>query len=387
LNNAGTVAFTVTTRLAHLELQSAMRSALIVLPGSGSVAEDLVVRSSADGGYVCLLIDGTLRDSACLAGGVGSRAVGSNPSGALTPKLRNVTAISSGSGGAGVSFDLVAGGSSSLAASVKSTIARATGSGGIDVKASESGGNTSIAIDHSNYVTTDDQSGAAPITDAGGHQTGAPALAADGYHELPSSNSTIDLGATDASSGSADIDGQFRSIERGCDPFGCPGGPHTDIGADELGRPTSLSVTCTPASLMLGSGISSCYVLARDIGNPSLFTGSPGGAVTYSSSGAGTFGAPFGPATCQLEAIGIGSQDSECTVAYTPSAGGTHQVTGVYTPDDRTHEPSQASAEIAVITPAAASTTAAAAAKKCKKGRKLVKRKGKKRCVKKKKRR
>jgi hypothetical protein len=378
LNNNGSAGFTVVGRLAHVEIDTAARQLPIYIPGGAQVAEDIIVRSSLDGAKACYMIDGTLRDSVCLASGTGALAVSVYGSGIAAPLIRNVTAISSSaSANAGISLDVSTGSTTSL--SVKSTIARATA--GKDIKATEAAGATaSITVDHSNYVTTDDQMGAAPINDIGGKQTGAPSLAADGYHQLPGSTATIDQGATDGNSGNADIDGQFRSIELGCSPIGCAGDPHTDIGADELGRPAAVSLDCTPASLVLGSGGSSCHVLLADTGVASEYKYSPTGSVALASSGGGGFATN----SCALEPVPVITPFSECTVAYTPSAVGTHSLTGIYTPDDRTHEPSEGSTQLVVTAPPAAATPASATTqpvKKCKKGRKL--KRG--RCVKKKK--
>jgi hypothetical protein len=86
--------------------------------------------------------------------------------------------------------------------------------------------------------------------------------------------------------------------------------------------------------------------------------------------------------------VGIGFQQGECTITYTPSAvgSGTHQLGGAYTPEDQLHEASQGSSPLAVTGPPArapSSSNAGAAKKKCKKHRKL--KHGK--CVKKKRKR
>jgi hypothetical protein len=366
LNNVASAGFGLAGTLSHVEIDTAVRSLPIYLGGTGSVADDIVVRSSVAGAgaTACYILQGILRDSACLATGAGARAAGSDGSGTTAPQLRNVTAISSGTGATtGISFSSPSG---SAAASVKATIARAPS--GADVMASESGtGNASIAIDHSNYVTVSDQGGLSPVTDGGGHQTGAPSLAADGYHELPNSAATVNLGlgGTDGSTGSTDIDGQFRSIEG------------TDIGADELGHATSTTLDCAPASLLLGSGSSSCHVLVTDT-DP--IPGGPAGTVTFSSSGPGSFSSP----SCILDPVGIGFRQGECTIAYTPSGAGTHQLGGAYTPGDQLHEASHGSSPLAVTgPPATASSGAGAGKKKCKKHRRL--KHGK--CVKKKRKR
>lgn len=366
LNNVASAAFGLAGTLSHVEIDTAVRALPIYLGGLGSVADDIVVRSSVAGAgaTACYILQGILRDSACLATGAGARAAGSDGSGTTAPQLRNVTAISSGTGATvGISFSSASG---STAASVKATIARG-GVSGVDVMASEShSGNASIALDHSNYATTADQGGASPVTAAGSatNQTIAPSLAADGYHELPGSVTVnLGLGGTDGSSGTTDIDGQFRSING------------TDIGADELGHATSTTLDCAPASLLLGSGSSSCHVLVTDIAPVS---GGPAGTVTFSSSGPGSFGAP----SCVLDPVGIGFMQGECTVAYTPSAlgTGTHLLGGAYTPEDQLHETSQGSTPLAVTVPAGPGAVGTTVKKKCKKHRRL--RHGK--CVKKK---
>ena len=57
------------------------------------------------------------------------------------------------------------------------------------------------------------------------------------FHEAPESP-TINAGINDVSNGSADIDGQDRTIDT-----------TTDIGADELGLPTTTALACSPTAL------------------------------------------------------------------------------------------------------------------------------------------
>jgi hypothetical protein len=318
---------TVRGTLSHVEIDTAVANTPLYLGAASYIADDIIVRSSLASTFAqaCFILEGTLRDSACLATGAGARAVNDDGSGTIAPKLRNVTAVSSGGGGAiGIRFNSPSGGNSTTA-SVKSTIARAPG--GTDVVAAQAGGGTTVVtLDHSAYATSSNQGGATSTAPGSAtNQTGSPLLAADGYHELPNSAATVNLGDTDTSSG--------------------------------------------------------CHVLVTDTtANP----GGPIGTVSFSSNGPGSFSAP----SCVLQDVGIGFQQGECTITYTPSAvgSGTHQLGGAYTPEDQLHEASQGSSPLAVTgppAPAPSSSNAGVAKKKCKKHRKL--KRGK--CVKKKRKR
>jgi hypothetical protein len=370
LSNPGSVAIQVGSELSHLEIRSTVRNAGVYSASSDTVIEGVIVRMGGSGGTACRIVNGTLRDSVCLTSGTGSRAVGADGGGVTVPKIRNVTAIASGSGTTtAIGFTTIAG---SIGATVKSSIAKAPN--GYDVSAAEAaGGNVSITIDHSNYWTVWDDLGAAPINDNGGQQTGTPALAADGYHQLPTSTATIDLGAVDASSGDGDIDGQFRQLDG-----------TADIGADDIGHPTVLTFDCSPSTLTLDAGASSCHVLVTHVGPNS---GGPGGTVAFSGSqGLGSFSAP----SCILDPVGIGFSQGECTVAYSPSAlgSGTHQLTGAYAPTDRFHESSEGGTALTVVPgPAFAGDPAPAVRKKCKKAKKKKRKLKRGKCLKRKKKR
>lgn len=364
--------------LSRVELVSAARDTLIY--AQGGTTEGVIASSTAAGMSPTCNIQGLamLRNSVCFAMSAGDRAVGADGSGINSVILRNVTAVSRGSGGTAIAYSCTSG---TMGVAVANTVARAPL--GTDVKASEDGGcNTSITLNNSNFSTTDDDGGTAPVTapGSGTNETTAPVFAADGYHQLPASAGTIDQGLSDfAGNGPADIDGQTRNLD---------GKP--DIGADELGHPTSTTLACAPASLVLGSGSANCHLEVTDI---SADPGGPTGSVSFSSSGPGTFG---GGGVCTLISIGIGSQAAECDITYTPSAvgSGTHEITGVYA-IGTFHEGSQGSASVGVTLPPPPPAPPApaqpgapeTAGKKCKKGRKLVKRKGKRKCIKRKQKR
>ncbi len=356
-------------KLSDVEVISTTAANGIILQ-LGTV-ERVVVRSSAPGAIACRQFNGLLRDSACLTSGANATAVGNTHGGINTPQVRNVTAVSTGTGSNGIHVHSFA---QATLATVRATIARGAGT---DVKASRdlvAGTSASITMIDSNYATTDNQGGEATITSSGTQQTGVPQLAADGYHELPTSTSTIDLGSVDGSSGSTDVDGQARG--------GGVAYP-ADIGADQRGNPAATTLDCTPSSLLLGSSGTSCDVVVSDTAPPAFKIGlDSDDTVAFASSGAGSFSAP----SCVLTPIGPSGFSADCPVAYTPSAPGTHTLSGAYGGDSH-HEPSQGSAQLVVdappAAPAGAATTVTPAAK-CKKGKKLKKVKRKRKCVKRK---
>jgi hypothetical protein len=371
LSNATSTGFTISSGdvLSHLEIDTSVSSKNFDIVSSSGTGQDLIARSTATGGTACGINSGTLRESACLATGAGDTAAGTTGAGgALSVTLRDVTAVASGTGSRGFKF-FNAGSSGAATASVLGVIARATGTSSADVFASNNPGSTAtINIDYSNYATT----AGATIVPGGNNQSGAPALAADGYHELPSSTATIDFGQTDGSSGTTDIDGQNRTVN------GFP-----DIGADELGKATITNVTCSPPSIVLG-GTSRCTAAPQDASPP--FT-TVTGNVAFSSDMAGSFN---GGTTCSLNLI-----SHTCFLDYTPSAAGTHTITATYL-GDSSHEPSSGTTPLVVTAPpppppgdsggsttgSATSPTSTPTLKRCKKGRKL--KHG--RCVKKKRR-
>jgi hypothetical protein len=100
-------------------------------------------------------------------------------------------------------------------------------------------------------------------------------------------------------------------------------------GAADAANPTTLSINCTPKAVSVGSP-SSCAVTVTDSG-PVAARVPPGGSVTFTVTGTGTFDPGE---TCALEPVGAFS--SKCTVAYTPTAiaGGTHRLLATYNGED-----------------------------------------------------
>jgi hypothetical protein len=220
----GTVAFFMSEPgdvLSRVETVSTGQRSGFALVSSG-VVDGVVARTSGNDAP-CSASDGVVRNSACLSTGDFGSALSINGSPA---RLRNVTAIATGVGSRGL---LVTAQVGELNVEAIGLLAR--GKGG-DVFAGASsfppnpGAKVTINLDHSDFAdieTENEGGGTATVTapGSGSNIKDEPLLAADGYHELLGSP-TIGHGATDAFSGTTDIDGESRV-------FGL-----ADIGADEL---------------------------------------------------------------------------------------------------------------------------------------------------------
>jgi len=311
----------------------------------GGVVDNVIAHSSAAFSIACGHQAGTIRDTACLSSGNNSTAIGTNEDGAagsILP-LRNVTAVATGTNSFGASYRMAGGNGTNWTIDALDLIAKGTSK---DVAAAALSGTSmtcphavTFTLNNSDYATTQvtqtggcTPNGNASVTAAGSgsNQTGAPALAADGIHELPSSTATIDHGVVDPSSGQFDIDGQQRTI-----------GAAADIGADELANPSSTTVSCSPASLALGSGSSNCTTTVSDTKGSGVVT--PTGTVALGSSGPGTFAS----GSCALSAISSGV--ARCSTTYTPNAIGTgsHSITAAYA-GDTAHDSSQGTTSVGV---------------------------------------
>jgi len=186
----------------------------------------------------------------------------------------------------------------------------------------------------------------------------------------------IDAGNTDTP-----VDGFFPTCpsadQRGVSRLGPS---RCDIGAFEKRSQTTTTLACSPASLTLGSGSSTCAATVTDVAG----LVSPSGPVSFKTDGVGTFA---GGGACTL-AMSTATTAS-CSVGYTPDAvgTGTHLIGAFYegtadlTPSDGSDEISVAMAPIP-IAPGPTGTTfdLKAAIKKCKK--KLPKGKKRSKCIK-----
>jgi hypothetical protein len=377
VGNGGFGAFKVETgnTVSHLEIDTTAADTNIDL--AGGIVDDLIAHSGsgASAPIVCRFTGtATLRDSACLSAADQARTVGSflTGSGTATATLRNVTAVATGATGANA-IDFAATDTVTLNLDAKSVIGQATGVG-FDLYAEEYGSSTvTYTIDHSNYSGFGSQGTPTLVTT--NNQTTDPALATDMVHQLPSSV-TVNAGATDGSSGPADIDGQERTI-----------GTAADIGADELGRPTNTLVSCNPNSILI-AGETTCRATVLDTGPPG--GGRPHGEALFSTDAAG---GAFDPgSSCTLTVAG--ENGSSCQVTYTPSVAGTQQIS-VEFPGDDVREASNGSFNLGVTAPStgggspppAGTATTPATTKKCKKKKKKHSASAAKKKCKKKKRR
>jgi hypothetical protein len=288
---------------------------------SSSVVDRVIARSSKDNAIACNMAGGTIRNSACLSSGSGGTALGASTfiGGTFTTNVRNVTAISTGTGSYGAFYFYATASpptGPTITISAKSLIAQGT-SQDIRVRGQATGTSVTMTLDHSDYDTAIDEDvsgGSASVTAPGtgtGNITATPMLAADGYHQI-SGSPTINAGATDGSSGSTDIDGQQRAIGT------------VDIGADEVGSPTITALACDPESVPVGS-TTTCTATVTDpvMGNPT-----PTGRVSFSSNvPGGSFGSG---GVCALAPVTMGH--SNCKVTYSAGSGasGTRDITALY---------------------------------------------------------
>jgi hypothetical protein len=347
INNGGWGAFFVGagTEIFDVEIrnQAANGSAIT---NQGGVISRVIARSTVSTSFTCTSFEGTMLSSACInsAGGTAIGVSNLSPAGTYASILRNSTFIATGPGSVGMDFAYFAtnpgvvgtvNGIGVIAkGEAKDVIAR-----GMEYNSSGQGATTTIELQASDYATTDTKTSgpgtaivAAPGTN--GNITAPPLLAADGIHQLPGSP-TIDKGAIDGASGPLDIDGQARSI-----------GVAPDIGADELGNPTTTTLKCSPASVdpsALGSQ-SICTVTVEDTG---IALTPPTGEVAFTA----TSGLSV-TSSCVLTQVNEAS--SFCSAIASPIAGasGVHTVTAVYG-GDAGHEGSEGSASVAVETPSA----------------------------------
>jgi Ca2+-binding RTX toxin-like protein len=191
------------------------------------------VLSQASGNGACIVF-GRLIDSVCWTSAPGYPAFEAVANGNFSPTLRNVTLEATGADGTGLSIR--AGGSGTLAASATNVIVHGAGTRDLDIEATLPA-HATLAIDHSNYLNPFQSGTGAQITQTN-QQTAAPLFvnpATGDFHQATGSP-TIDAGVAADLMGSADIDGDARTI-----------GAAPDIGADEFVPGPTTSAT-TPST-------------------------------------------------------------------------------------------------------------------------------------------
>jgi len=111
------------------------------------------------------------------------------------------------------------------------------------------------------------------------------------------------------------------------------------VSAANGGHPTATSLSCEPASVLVG-GASICTV---EVSDTAADPQAPGGGVVFASEGPGT----FGTGGCILFAVT--ADKSRCQVIYTPIEAGAapHSLVAIY-PGEEGHKPSTASTQLLV---------------------------------------
>jgi len=314
---------------------------------TGGVAERIIARSTLAPAITCTMLSGgILRESVCLNEAPSGTALGASlltSAGTRAVTVRDVTALATGSGSFGASFNYFGSEASPTIfnVSLKGVIARGqlkdVRAAGLRNGPTGVGATTSIILDHSDYASTDtlvSGGGSASVTPAGSgtNITAAPLFGADGYHQLPTSP-TVDKGVVDVSSGTVDLDGQLRTI-----------GSAPDIGADELAHTTALSIACSPETLVAsgeGSGTGKCPAIVTDTSPGAT---APTGSVKFSSDGGIIVN------FCTL--VSISTVASSCDGSWSSFASGlgVHQLTAKYE-GDSSHDGSEGTATINLVAP------------------------------------
>jgi hypothetical protein len=208
-----------------------------VFASSGTITVQRLEVHSAGFATCEIGIAGTVRDTLCVnAGADGVALEDSWGSGNGTLRLRNVTAVATGTGSYGVRAETL-GNNSTLTVNATNVIASGVAA---DVRVVRGGTNSvsaTVVMAYSNYDTTSVATGGT-VTAAGSgtNQTAAPVFLETTTYRQAASSPTVNKGATTPESGTADLDGDPRVT-----------GPAPDIGVDEFDvTPPDTVFTHTP---------------------------------------------------------------------------------------------------------------------------------------------
>jgi hypothetical protein len=227
----------------HLEVEQLGTTGSITAlsVGFGGVVDDVIARSSAGFGHGCFFRNATVTNTLCMSSGSGGTALQTQANlAATTMTLRNVTAVSTGASGVGVSLQAFSG--HGLGATLVNTIAQG-GSTGLSATTDSSLGASSVAHISYSDIPSRATSGSGAAIDDRGHNLATPPtfanLTAGDLHELASSV-TVDHGVDDPANGTVDLDGHPRSL-----------GSASDIGAYELPeRPAATTSAAAPVHVI-----------------------------------------------------------------------------------------------------------------------------------------
>jgi carbon monoxide dehydrogenase subunit G len=325
--------FGTNVNVSHVEIES--KTGSTALSARSSTVDEVVARSSRANALTCAIDSGVLRDSACLSTGAGSAAAGGavfTESGeSFQPKLRNVTAISTGAESVGVRFVMESFGAKAgeFNADLGSVIAKGKK---VDIEAKASAfvpvGQVHISADHSDYATiepknpTANLSITAPGDASNANITALPLLEADNIHQTFSSP-TIDKGVVDGVFGGAiDIDGEARVQ-----------GTLPDIGADEIVPPngTLTKLSCNPSPVFKGEA-AKCTATVTDKGDNGPARELVGDTVAFQDT---TQANAFTPATCTLKKDS--QTQASCEVEFKSETIAKHHLEATFATDGKGH--------------------------------------------------
>jgi hypothetical protein len=228
-------------KVSHLEIISVddAPNSSVALDFRGAIAEDLIVHNKNSLGFAACRLSGNavLRSSVCWTPSIQNpppAVVVDYQAGNSTPTIRNVTAVSLGSGASGVYLLTDDGVAISLTA-VNSVIEGIVGVAYRENPPATGSGTATFKPTYSNIVGAGGNNFCNPTTDCTQEESDTNLLGnalfidlAGNYHQDPMSP-TINAGVTSAANGTKDFDGQPRTI-----------GGKTDIGADELSLPPAV---------------------------------------------------------------------------------------------------------------------------------------------------
>jgi hypothetical protein len=271
--------------LRYVEVDQAPANDWAALSAENSSVDQVIAKGS--GPWTAAVQNSTIRNSIVVNGGTGGRALQTSANGSNSiSTYRNVTAISTGSGGEGIRAWGYDGYASILARNV---IARG-GSGGhsIVARAVNAGTTATITVGHSNWLDGSSEGAGASILDGGGNQSSAPAFvnAAAGNYRQAAGSPTINAGLSEFINGAFDVDGDPRQIGT------------NDIGADEF--VVAPAATTGPAGAVTEQSVTlSANVNANGAPTSYRFEYGPTAAYgsTTSTTGAGSGGAVAAAAT------------------------------------------------------------------------------------------
>lgn len=192
-------------------------------------------------------------------------------------------------------------------------------------------------------ATVTDTGSGAPVT-----PTGTVNFGSDSQGTFGNLGASCALGQVSASQASCHVDYKPSAVGSGTHRIaGTYGGDAAHAGSAGSGtvgvtstRPTSTSVLCFPATVVVGAS-AGCRATVTDTGNGPMVT--PTGTVRFSSDSHGTFAGP----SCTLTAVNAAS--AGCLVTYTPAAidSGVHTITVAYD-GDAAHGPSSGGLSLGV---------------------------------------